>query len=446
MQSEPIIGAQPPTYSSRLINQSPFFYGWVIMLVGALGLVMTSPAQTYAISIFIEHFIQDLGLSRTMVSTLYSAASLVAGFTLPFIGRQIDQRGSRKMMVIITAVFGLGCIFMGLAQNAVMLGIGFLALRIFGQGGLSLVSTNVINQWWVRRRGLAMGLAGLVMSLLGLAAFPNLINWLIPIFGWQVAYMIQGLMLLLLLLPLGLIFLRDRPEAYGLFPDGSQPTDEGDAASAQKPIEENWTVSEATRTPAFWIVAIGIASMALAATGLFFHMVSIFEDNGLSATIAATVFCADCGHDSHCYFEQWNSDRSDPDPIPAGDCVVVSGYFFGDGALSLERRAGLFIRRRPGRDLWPGSNRKRRRLGQLLWAASSGQHYGCNHDDYGHWRFTRADAVWHWAGYFGQLQYGPVNLSLVSFSAERRSAVCKQTEKANLHIKKEPYQKVYVRE
>lgn len=151
--------------NSRIVNSSPFFYGWIIMAAGTLGLILTSPGQTYSVSIFIEHFITDLGISRSLVSTLYTTGTLAGSFGLPLIGRQIDRRGPRQMVVVIAVIFGLACIYMGFVQNALMLGLGFIGIRMFGQGSLGLVSQNVINQWWVYRRGMVMGIAGLSLSL-----------------------------------------------------------------------------------------------------------------------------------------------------------------------------------------------------------------------------------------------------------------------------------------
>jgi sugar phosphate permease len=65
---------------------------------------------------------------------------------------------------------------------------------------------------------------------------------------------------------------------------------EGEEATDQSVAEESWTVKEALRTPAFWVASSGLALMALLVTGLFFHMVSIFEDNGLPATVAVSVY------------------------------------------------------------------------------------------------------------------------------------------------------------
>ncbi len=279
--------------SDPLIQKSPIFYGWIIFVVGTIGLTMTSPGQTYAVSIFIEHFIHDLGLSRSLVSTLYTIGTLTGSFALPFVGRQIDKRGPRIMVLIISIAFGLACIYMGFVQNGFMLGAGFVAIRMLGQGSLSVVSQNVINQWWVQRRGMIMGISGLAFALLGLGLFPNLINWLIPLYGWRTTYMILGALLLLFMAPLGGFFFRGRPERYGLQPDGINGKDElmkVEKAAVSPTIEVDWTAREAVRTVAFWNISLGIAAVAMLSTGLFFHMISIFDDNQLSATVAASVY------------------------------------------------------------------------------------------------------------------------------------------------------------
>lgn len=290
--------------TSRIIQRTPFFYGWVVLIAGTFGLIMTSPGQTYSISIFIEHFIADLGISRSMVSSFYAVGTLVGSFALPFVGRQVDRRSPRLMVAIIAGLFGLACIYMSLVQAGWMLLIGFIAVRMLGQGSLGLVSTYVINQWWMRRRGMMNGIAGVLMALLGVGMFPNLINWLIPQVGWRMTYVILGLVLLGVMLPVGALFYRERPERFGLRPDGgraAKPLLKADAthvetaANAQDDPdddvqEENWTAPEATRTTAFWIIVMGMASISMLSTGLTFHMVSIFGDNALPADAAAAVF------------------------------------------------------------------------------------------------------------------------------------------------------------
>jgi MFS family permease len=274
---------------SRLVNASPVYYGWIILAVGTIGSVMTSPGQTYAFSAFLDHFIADLGLSRSLVSTLYTVGTLSASFVLPFVGRQFDLRGARIMITVISLLLGLACIYMGFVRNAVMLGIGFFLMRQLGQGSLSLVSKNVINLWWVRRRGVAMGISGLAGALLA-GLFPYFINTLIPLYGWRLTYMLLGALIITVMLPIGWLFVRNRPEDHGFLPDGQTDTPTNAKSTSTAPLETNWTLSQALHSSAFWLVTAGLASMSMLTTGLTFHLFSIFEDSGLSANLAASVF------------------------------------------------------------------------------------------------------------------------------------------------------------
>lgn len=282
----------PLPVKKSFITNAPFFYGWVILAAGTFGIIMTSPGQTYTVSIFIEHMINDLGISRSAISSLYSVGTLIGSFALPFWGRQIDRRGARSMAVLISILFGLACVYMGFVQNVLMLGFGFILIRMLGQGSLSMVSQTVINQWWMRKRGMISGLSGLVMALVGMGAFPSLVYALISRFEWRIAYGILGLALLFLMAPVGLLLFRNRPEDYQLSPDGIDTANLPNNPLLSRDIqeEESWTLKEAMQTYSFWILVIGLASFAMLSTGLFFHLVSIFDDRGLSTAIAASVF------------------------------------------------------------------------------------------------------------------------------------------------------------
>jgi len=248
-------------------NRFPFFYGWIILVAGTLTIIMTSPGQTYVISVLLEPIITELGLSRSTVSILYAIGTVVGGLALPLLGRLIDQQGARKMVLIIAPIAGIACIYMAAVQNMIMLTIGFILLRLFTHGGLTLSSQNVINQWWIRRRGSIMGISGVAWALIGFGLFPPAIHWLINLYGWRTSFVIQGMVLLLIMIPVGLFLFREQPEKYGLYPDGMAPSQSSDGVES---LEENWTVAQAI--------------------GLFFHITSIFQDNGLSAGLAASVY------------------------------------------------------------------------------------------------------------------------------------------------------------
>jgi MFS family permease len=210
------------------------------------------------------------------------AGTLLGSLTMTFFGRAFDRWGTRKGVVATVVLFALACVGMGLVNGAFTLFLGFFALRSLGQGALWLVSQVAINQWFVARRGFALGLAGVGLAFAN-AAFPIGIQALTASVGWRGAYMGLGLLLAAVMLPVGALFFRDPPEAYGLAPDG-RPAADGGAE------EVHWSLSRAVRTPTFWVFASGIFTLAALSTALVFHHYSLMAENGLARFVATGFF------------------------------------------------------------------------------------------------------------------------------------------------------------
>ncbi len=282
------------TLNIKTIN---FFYGWIIVFVGAVGIFFSGPGQTYSISIFIDHYIKDYNWSRSLVSSLYSISTLTAGFCLPIIGRKIDVVGHRKMFVIIPLILSIACLWMSFVMNPLMLGIGFIFLRLMGQGSMTLLSQTLIPQWFIRRRGTALSLIALG-GVMASAFMPLLNNWLIINEGVVFAWRVLAMMLIGIMIPLGWVLVRNKPEDTGEYPDGKltngKPTKSKEntnlSDSFEPDIEEHsWTLAEAKKTRAFWFMLFCMIVPSMIITGLTFHMVSIVENKGFTSTFAATV-------------------------------------------------------------------------------------------------------------------------------------------------------------
>ncbi len=275
---------QPPIKHSRLIAASPVYYGWVVLLAGTLGMLMTIPGQTVGVSIFLDQIVAELGLSRSVVSLLYMLGTLGGSFFLPWIGRLIDRWGPRATVVAIATLFSLACVGMGFVQGLASLALGFIAIRCLGQEALGLVSINAINLWFVRRRGVALSLSGLGFAL-GISLFPLLIERLIAQFGWRQAYMMLGGLVAVTILSIGALVYRDQPERYGLRPDGNRPV------SGEYLLEEvHYTLAAARCTFRFWLFSIGNVCIAALGTGLVFHHYSIMAASGVDRGVASLVF------------------------------------------------------------------------------------------------------------------------------------------------------------
>ncbi|MEX2279941.1 MAG: MFS transporter [Acidimicrobiia bacterium] len=275
----------PPLLTSRLIDRIPVHYSWVVLVAGTIAVGMTIPGQTVGVSVFLDFIIDDLGLGRSTVSAVYTAGTLVGSLSLPYIGRAIDRHGPRRAVLLIGSAFALACVFMGFVGSVLTLFVGFALIRALGQGALGLVSMHTINLWFVRRRGLAIGLAGVGMAL-ATSVMPAVINSLIATFGWRTAYALLGLAVAVVVLPVGGGLFRFAPERYGREPDGKK----FEGAESVSATERNFTLAQARRTITFWLFASGAFLTAMLGTGLVFHHFSIMDNNGLSRELAATVF------------------------------------------------------------------------------------------------------------------------------------------------------------
>lgn len=279
-----IISKPSPT-SSNLVARTPIFYGWVIWVVGAIGLIATSPGQSYSVSLFVDKFITDLQLDRATVSGLYGGGTFLASLTLIWVGKQIDKYGNRKTGVVISVLFAIALVLFSKVSGPLALFLGFVAIRGLGQGSLSMTSSTAIARWFQRKRGRVTGYAIVVLFLFQGYYIPML-QELIERVGWRQAWVILGIGVGLTILPLTWVLMRDKPEDFGLLPDG------GPGKKAEKEIvhEEHWRLREVQRTSLFWVFLFGRFAPAAWGTGLIFHQLSIFNLMGHPPSAVSTTY------------------------------------------------------------------------------------------------------------------------------------------------------------
>ena len=274
------------------VARTPFYYGWVVLVVAALASFTSAPGQTYTFSVFQNSLIDDIGLSSTAISTLYLFGSLTAALVIIVVGRSLDILGPRIMLVVSTLLLGLGAMWLSWADSAWTLFVGFAIMRSMGQGALSLIPATVVSVWFVRKRAMALAL----MALGGAVAsgfYPIYGATLIEEFGWRTAWvMISFTAWGLLILP-SVLFVRTSPESIGLLPDGdSTERDQVDDGAVTKTgeSERSWTLNEAMHSRALWFLIFAGTAQSLVGTGVTFHQVSYLTSKGFTSSGAAGVF------------------------------------------------------------------------------------------------------------------------------------------------------------
>lgn len=280
------------TSSTSAPFKTNFYYGWVIVFIAGLGVFFSGPGQTYSVSVFIDSYIKDFGWSRSHVSAVYSLATLAAGICMFFVGRFVDKWGQRKMSVIVGIGLAFASFWNSMVVNTAMLFIGFFLIRLLGQGSMSLIPNTLVPQWFITKRGKALSLMA-IGGFASSAALPPLNAWLVATWGWSFSWKVWGVLLLAVFVPLAFFLIRNKPEDIGEQPDGLKPNwtiDPADPNRTRLPVEEvNWSVQEAVKTRAYWLLLFCVGIPSLVNTGLTFHLISIFKTNGISPGIAALV-------------------------------------------------------------------------------------------------------------------------------------------------------------
>lgn len=289
------------------VDKFPFFYGWVILIVGTIGVLMSVPGQTVGVSVFTDYLIDALKIERTSLSLAYLLGTVASGFMITRAGKYYDKYGARVMAMVAGFMLGLMAIGLtkvdgmvnavaGFLQNVnreiiavVFLVIGFWGIRFFGQGILTMVSRNMVMKWFEKHRGLANALMGVFVSF-GFSYAPRLLNDIIEIDGWRSAWGIIGAFVGVVFVVFAFVFFRDNARDCGVEPDGKLGKVKSKLFARPAAREKEFTLKQALRKYSFWIFNISIALNALFVTAFTFHVVSIFGEAGYSRETAIAVF------------------------------------------------------------------------------------------------------------------------------------------------------------
>lgn len=280
---------------------------WVVVAAGSLATIMSAPGQTAAIAVFTDPLIAELGISRNVLSLSYLVATLIGACALPFVGRALDRFGIGPVMVVVGIVFGAVLVGLSLATNLLGVTVGFIGIRMAGQGALGLASSTAVAVHVTRHRGLAIGIKTALGSA-GIAMAPVLLEWLIRDLGMATVWLIEGLAVWCVVIPLGMYFARIRRPQQGPVveqtpdemtstdrdPTSDDPRADGEAKPSHAELtgtdSGQWTARQAVRTPIFWIICAGVAASGMLVTGLNFHQIAALGERGLNSAEAAANF------------------------------------------------------------------------------------------------------------------------------------------------------------
>jgi len=279
----------------RALMESPtprpgLYYGWCIVATTFCMALVTMGARS-GLGVFVMPMSAEFGWNRSTISLAAAIGALVSGLSQPFLGRLYDRLGGRKLILSSLLVSGVCTMLLALTHNVVFLIMVFGVVLAIAIGGSSLTTTSaLLAKWFHRQRATAVALNASGASVGGLLLVPFTV-YLIHLAGWRTAWVVLGLLILVLALPLAWILLKDDPAELGLRPDGDpQPLEGGQAGLAHSSPLEVAFWQDAFRSKPIWQLCGGYFVCGFTIALISIHFVPFAIERGFSSATAATAY------------------------------------------------------------------------------------------------------------------------------------------------------------
>lgn len=264
------------------------FYGWWIVAVGAICLLLAGGIAFYSFGAFFAPLIDEFGWSRAQLSLAITIAC-VLGLAGPLVGLLVDRYGARIVMAIGALVTGAAFALLGFTTSLWYFYVLYLVLASGQAGILNIPVAQVVSNWFSERRGLAIGITLTGFGLGGLTMLP-LASYLISALGWRATYHLLGVLICIVLIPLSILIIKDRPQDMGLLPDGRATK-----AGSEPPSSTGWTLGGALKAPAYWLIMGSLTLAYLGTASIITHVIPFLQDKGLSLQLASTILALATG-------------------------------------------------------------------------------------------------------------------------------------------------------
>ena len=267
----------PSKYSA-----SKFFYGYVIVFV-AFSLQAFGWGIANSFSVFFKSFDNDFGWSRAVVSSPVSFSLLVAGLAGIVQGRLNDRFGPKMLMTGGGILLAAGYLLMSHTTTLWEYYLYVTVIIGIGISGTDVVLLSTTTRWFIKKRSTMSGIIK-VGTGAGMLIMPIFITRLITGYGWRTAFLVLGVLILIVYVALSQWLVRD-PAKIGLSPDGSR----NENTLERRSFEAGLAVKEAVRTHQWWMICISFSFVMFTVSIVLFHIVPHAMDLGISAANAANV-------------------------------------------------------------------------------------------------------------------------------------------------------------
>lgn len=263
-----------------------FKYGWPVVVASAIGIGLgMSPLPFYTIGVFAGPLAAEFGwgLDEIMFALAVFTVGGVVGS--PIVGQLTDKYGPRRVVLISIVLFAFSMMSFSLLNGSKTMYLGiWVMMALSGAGTLPIAWTRGVNGWFLKKRGLALGLSLVGTGLFGLLAKLYAFH-MIELIGWRGAYVAVGALPLLIAWP----------AAFFLFRDVTDPKVADKVAKMVVHTERSLaepgglSLGKAVKDWRFWLLAYSFVPISFAVGGPIPNMETMLGSKGFSADDAVTL-------------------------------------------------------------------------------------------------------------------------------------------------------------
>jgi len=305
------------------MKRNPIYWGWYVVM-GAFVLSGLSHGTTYCFTIFVKPIVTDLSWSRSAISLAPSITMIVYGLGGIFSGRLLDRVAPRWVMTFGAVTLSTALILTGFAREPWHLYLSYGLLGGIGASCLGVVvCSSTVGKWFLRRRGIAIGIASVGVGVGSMALSP-LVGYAVKHWGWPWGFWILGgIVLVLGVVTAQTSMGKTRPEDYGLYPDGEAPTPQ----SPQEPapaVAAGVPMNVVLQDSRYWILITCFTLALVAQISAFVHQTAFAVEMGIdllkASLLPGYIGLASIGGR---FFFGWLSDR-----LPDAKYAASLGFLF----------------------------------------------------------------------------------------------------------------------
>ena len=258
------------------------FYGYIVALAAFFVMAIIS-GLLYSFGVFLKPLSVEFGWTRAMTAGAQSMALFIMGLLFMVTGRLNDRFGPRVITTACGFFLGLGWLLMSRTSALWQLYLFWGVIVAMGLSGGFVPMMSTVARWFVKRRGL---MTGIVVAGVGVGTIiiPPVASWLISSYDWRTAFIVIGIIALVILI-VAAQFLKRDPGEIGQLPYGEKETEPENLTSETR----GFSLQEAVHTKQFRMVWAICFFRGICLQTIMTHIVPYATDMGISAIIAANI-------------------------------------------------------------------------------------------------------------------------------------------------------------